>query len=328
MLLKFAKSKSAISYLLPIPAGLLFWMKELLNPKVYPYYAGEPEGLLFQPINKLLQPCVTLQSILALTVIIILAYMIQHTNNHYNFIRYRSYIPALIFIIIVSGFTDMHCLHPVYFSSIFFIIAVYRLFDIHEKIKPYSASFDTGFLLGVAALFYLNAIMLFPAFILGLTILSFEKRWREYILIITGMLLPVIFAISYGILTDQVLEILKVMEQSILTVNNHFNKNINLLIYLSYLTFLTILGSLKILKQYDHEKVSTRKYFTVLFLLFVNSALIFLLIPSASQEMLIISSIPVTFLLSNFFIFIKSRLWGEFLFFLLIAGIVTLQIIS
>jgi hypothetical protein len=328
MLLKFAKSKSAINYLLPTLAGLLFWMKELSYPLIYPYYTGEPDNLLFQPVLKLLQPYETLQTIVTLAIVVSLAYMIQQINNHYNFIRHRSYFPAIVFIIIISGFTEMQGLHPVYFASIFFIIAIYRLFDAFEKKKPYSAAFDSGFSLGIAALFYLNVILLFPAFIFGLSILSYEKRWREFVLMITGMILPFLLALSYTVITEQFLETFKIFERNLLTDNSHFNKNFNLQLYLGYLVFLTILGSLKILKQYDSEKVSTRKFFTIFFLLFVNSIGILLLVPSASQEMFIISAIPVTFLMSNFFLFIKSRLQGEFLFILLVAVIITLQFIK
>ena len=121
---------------------------------------------------------------------------------------------------------------------------------------------------------------------------------------------------------------LKVFEQNLITSNSHFGKNIKIQIYLGYLVLLTFLGSLKLIKQYDYEKVSTRKYFTIFFLLFVNSIGIMLLVPSASQEMFIISSIPVTFLIANFFIFIKNRFWSELLFFILIAVIITLQVLN
>ncbi len=328
MLLKLAKSKGTINYLLPTLAGLLFWMKELMNPTIYPYYRGESENLLFQAIDKFLHPYEKIQIIFALAVVITLAYLLQQINNHYNFIRHRSFFPALTFIIIISGFTGMHSLHPVYLASIFIGIAIYRLFDIYERPKPYSAAFDAGFLLGVASLFYLNTFLLFPAFISGLSILSHEKRWREFVLISLGTLLPILFAVSYSIITEQFLEMLKVFEQNLITSNSHFGKNIKIQIYLGYLVLLTFLGSLKLIKQYDYEKVSTRKYFTIFFLLFVNSIGILLLVPSASQEMFIISSIPVTFLIANFFIFIKNRFWSELLFFILIAVIITLQVLN
>ena len=142
MLLKLAKSKGTINYLLPTLAGLLFWMKELMNPTIYPYYRGESENLLFQAIDKFLHPYEKIQIIFALAVVITLAYLLQQINNHYNFIRHRSFFPALTFIIIISGFTGMHSLHPVYLASIFIGIAIYRLFDIYERPKPYSAAFD------------------------------------------------------------------------------------------------------------------------------------------------------------------------------------------
>ncbi|MFW5823018.1 MAG: DUF6427 family protein, partial [Tangfeifania sp.] len=91
---------------------------------------------------------------------------------------------------------------------------------------------------------------------------------------------------------------------------------------------ITLLGSIKIIQQYDSKKVSTRKFFTVFFLLFITSLAGFTFVPATSQEMLVITAIPVTFLVSNFFVFLKSRFWGELLFSLLLIIVITLQVLA
>ena len=80
-----------------------------------------------------------------------------------------------------------------------------------------------------------------------------------------------------------------------------------------------------LLKQYDSKKVSSRKYFSIFFTIFVLGMLSFAFIPVTSQEMLVIIAIPVTYLISNLFVFMKSRFWSEVLFILLLGIVIFMQ---
>jgi hypothetical protein len=313
--------------LLPFLGGL-FWLKSLLDPFFYPYYRGESENLLYLPLDRLTDGSVFLQSLLSLLIVIILALFIHYINNQYTFIHYRSILPSILFIFIISGFSGMHTMHPVYLGAFFMLISVYRLFSAFDKAKSYSASFDSGFFLGLGTLFYFNLLILFPALLYGIGTLTREKNWREHVLVIIGLVLPYFLIFSYTFITEQSLETLKILEYNLLTNNNHIKSDIRLQFYLGYLILLTLTGSYVILRQYDTLKVSTRKYFTIFFMMFVSSLAGLLIIPAASQEMLVITAIPFTYLISNYFISIKSRFWGETLFLIFIAIIIFLQITS
>ena len=328
MILRILKTNRSVNYILFPLLGVVFWLNTLLAPHVYPFFKGEKENLLYAPVNDWLTGYPFLQSLLALLLAIVLALMIQQVNNRYNFIRIRTMLPAPLFIIIISGFTQLHTLHPVYFAAGFVIIAIYRFFSAFDQAKPYSAAFDSGFLIGIASLFYFNISILFPAFLFGIGILSREYQWRQYVLILLGFLLPLLFALSYSIYTDSLLEMLKMFERSVVTPNNHFKSNIPIHIFLGYLIVLTVIGSIKIIQQYDTKKVSTRKYFSVFFLLFVFSLFSFTFVPATSQEMLVITAIPLTFLISNFFVFLRSRFWGELLFSILLVIVLILQFLA
>ncbi len=325
MILRTLKSNRSVNYLLFPLIGVLLWLNTLLNPHAYRFFPGEKENLLFAPIIGLLENYLFVQNALALLLVILLAFLVQQVNNQYNVIRIRTMLPAPLFVIIISGFTPMQALHPVYFAAVFVLLAIYRFFNAFDKAKPYSAAFDSGFLLGLASLFYFNIFILFPAFFFGIGILARENHWRQYVLIFLGFLLPLIFALGYAFLTDSFLELLKTFERNILSPNNHFKSNIPLHILLGYLGVLTIIGSIKIIQQYDTKKVSTRKYFSVFFLIFIFSLISFAFIPATSLEMLIITAIPLTFLISNLFVFMKSRFWGELLFSILFIIVLVLQ---
>ena len=328
MILRILKSNRAINFVLIPFIGLIFWIANLIHPHTYPYYLGENENLLFSPLYHWLENAPFVQSLLSLILVIALAFMVLQLSNRYSFIRIRTMLPASMYVLLVGGFATMHTLHPVYFGAAFLLYSIYRLFSMFDQSKSYSAAFDAGFWLGVGSLFYFNLIFLYPAFIIGIAILSREYHWRAFLINILGLLLPWFFAFSYAILTEHILEFLKELEQNIITANNHFISNIPLQIFLGFLIFLTLLGSIKMVQQYDTKKVSSRKYFTFFFLIFIFAMLSFIFIPATSQEMLIIVAIPISFLVSNLLVFMKSRFWSELIFTALFGIVVFMEIVT
>jgi len=328
MILRILKSNRAINYILFLFLAVIVWLESLIHPEIYSFYPGETQNLLYQPVARLFKDAALLQSIASLVVLIALSFIVLQINNRYSFIRARTMLPAPLFIVMISGFVELHTLHPVYFAAFFVLVAIHRFFSAFDKGKPYSAIFDAGLSLGIAGLFYFNIVILFPAFVFGIPILARETRWREYVIVLLGFILPFIFAFGYAFFADRIHELIGIFEVNTLTSNNHFIENVPLQIYLGVLIILTLLGSIKIIQQYDKKKVSTRKFFTVFFLLFVTSLASFTFVPATSQEMLVITAIPITFLVSNFFVFLKSRFWGELLFSFLLIIVIVLQVLA
>jgi hypothetical protein len=328
MLLKILKSNRAVNFFLFPLLGILFWLKSLVSPRVYPFYSGETDNILYKPIHNLAIEIAILQIIIPLILIIGMALIMLQLNNRYNIIRIRTMLPAPLFILVVSGFSDLHALHPVYFAAFFVLLAIYRLFSAFDEVKPYSPAFDSGFFLGMASLFYLNVFLLFPAFLIGLGVLTREPRWREYTVGFIGFVLPFIFAFSFVFVWGNVSELLETLELNITTKVGNIKSNLPVLGYLTFMLILVLLGSFKILQQYDTKKVSTRKYFIVLFLVFLFLMFSFILVPATSIEIFVIAAIPLTFLLANFFVFLKSRFWGEFWFSLLLIAVLVMEMLA
>lgn len=325
MILKKLKSNSSVSLILVPLVTLAFWIKSLQHPFAYNFFSGEQENFLFGFVYRLMSERPLIQVITSIFLVVAVAYLMQLVNDRYMFIRIKSKLPALLFVIIVGGFVPMHTLHPVYFGAIFMLLAVYRMFAIYETKRAYASTFDIGFLLGVGALFYLNLSVLLPAFIVGVALLGRETGWREFFTLLIGFILPFLFVLSYVVLTDRMEEMYNILQQNIFTPVNHFRSNIPLQVYLVTLLLFTITGSIGMFGQYDTKKISSRKYFIVFFWIFIFSLIGFTFLPVTSQEMLVITAIPVTYLIANLFVFMKSRFWSELLFILLLLIVVSMQ---
>ncbi len=328
MILKKLKSNHTLNLLLFPLLAVVFWLKNLLAPQQHVFIPAENENFLFSIIYGWLRQYPFWQNVTALLLFIFLAFEVLQISMRFNFVRIRTMLPATLFVLIAGGFTGMHFLHPVYFGAVFLLIALYRLLSTYDQPQPYSAAFDSGFFLGISILFYMNLLILLPAFLIGLGILSRETRWREFVILIIGFLLPYIFTASYAFLTGRIVEVYDLVWIVFLTPVTFLEPGINLYIYTGFLILLTLVGSIKIIQQYDSVKVSTRKYFIVFFLIFASSLSGIILIPIITQEMLLIIVIPITFLISNYFVYMKSRFWGNFWVILLVLMVTSLQILS
>ncbi len=159
MVLRILKSNQPVNFIIFPLIGIAIWLKSVLSPKVYPYFLSENENILFLPIYKMLQNMPVLQVVTAFVLVILIGFLIQRINSSYSFIKTRTMLPAPLIILIISGFTAMQTLHPVYFAALFLLLAIHRFFSIFDKTKPFSALFDTGLLIGIGSLFYFNLIL-------------------------------------------------------------------------------------------------------------------------------------------------------------------------
>jgi len=325
MILQTLKSNRIVNLILFPLFGILFWIKSFLAPFSYQFFPGENENTLYSPVVNLVQNSDYLQVALSLILVLFIAFLIQQVNDRFLLLRIRIKLPATIFVLIVGGITTMHTSHPVYFAAIFLLLAINSFFEIFNNPKPFPHIFNAGLFIGIGSLFYFNLVIILPAFLIAIVILRREVKWREFLILVIGFILPFIFALGYAFLTEQLLALLATYEQSIITPINHFRDNYPLHAFLTLLIIFTVLGSFKLLKQYDSRKVSTRKYYSIFLLIFIFSMISFAFIPAASQEMLVIAVIPVTLLISNFFASMISKFWGNFLFTLLIIAVVLMQ---
>jgi len=325
MILRLLKSNRTVNLILYPVIGAVLWLKSLINPFTWSWYPGENGNILFRPLYYLLVNQPFYSVLFAFTLLILMAVLMQQINDSYSFIRIRTKLPGSLFVIIVSGLPQLHTLHPVYPAALFLLLAIERLFDQFDKNKAYPGIFNTGLFIGIGSLFYFNLIFLFPAFLAGIIILCRDYKWREFVIMILGLALPFVFAFGYMITVDEATLFLQSIVDNLKVPVDYIRHDGNLHIFLSLIALLVAIGSVKILQQFDSKKVSTRKYFTIFLLLFISTVASALLIPSASIEMLVFASVPVTFLLSNFFVFIKSRFWGELLFLLFLGMVIFIQ---
>lgn len=327
MLLKALKSNQPYQFILIPFIAIALWIRSFIHPQAYPFNADEDSMLLYKPLSYLLGDNLFLNNIVALLFTILLAFLILKLNVQYTFIRFRTFLPPILFILITSGMPELHAMHPVYPAALFLVMTIDRIFNAYEKEVIHSNAFDAGIFLAIGSLFYLNLVFFFPLLWFGFIILKQKVNWREYVLATIGFALPLLAAFAYYLIAGKQEELIHTLQLNFTSHQMFLRENLPVQIYVGYLFLLTLLGSFFLLSQYDDKRISSRKFFKVFFWIFLISAILIAAHRAVSEEIVLLLAIPLTYLISNYFIFMKRQIWGEVFMYLLTAAVIYLQFV-
>lgn len=323
MLLRIFRANYFYNFLLfPLTTALLL-LKSFLYPGVFP-----PDTIT--AVTPLLKPLYGMQlpyhAALAINfaAIMIICFQLLYINAAFSFVRERTFLPVYLFLFIVLGLPDLHVIQPVFIAAIFILLAYYSIFLSFEKKKVISNGFNAGFFIGIAGLFYPAANVLIFLVPSSLYTLKNKIGWHEWVGSFLGVLLPHLYAFTYYFCTNNLSIFYEIYLNLLTPKNTSVLFQIPVIVYFSFLAIVTIAASIFILGQYDEKKISTRRFFKILFFFF-STSLLFLIFPAVSHELLVIVTLPLTFLLTNYLTFIRRRFWAEFFFILLIGFSIVLQ---
>jgi len=96
---------------------------------------------------------------------------------------------------------------------------------------------------------------------------------------------------------------------------------------IAYTGLITILSIVFLLMSINNKKIKSRKTFYLLLWIFMLSISVYILVPTVSVEIVWITGIPVSYLLSHYFVFARKKLVPEILFTILFILILIIQIL-
>ncbi len=327
MILKILKSNQVYQFLLVPLIVVGLWMRSILHPGVFPFFEGEDKMPLYGLLSMIPGDRALTDCILSIVFVILISFLILRLNTVYALISTRTFLPLSIFVFIIGGLVTLHTMHPVYFGVFFFLLCIDRVFKAYEEGKLLSCAFDAGFFLGAGSLFYFSLGFYFPVITIGLSLIHKRIEWRSFFLSLIGVFLPWLFLFAFYFIMDRQSELWSVVVQNVITPNNFLRTNIYLQVYLSFLTLVMFGSSLFFVKRYGIQKINIRKYFEIFFLIFLFSLILLFSIPAVSQEILFIMAVPLTFLISNYLIFIRSQFWGNLIMYIFLGLVIALQFI-
>lgn len=139
--------------------------------------------------------------ILESILILIVALVCTQISNQYSLARIHSYIGSSLYLLCMLLMRTDVTLVWVLIAQIIILILTYMVLSPSSKEDPLSKFFYAGIFLGILILIFPPLLLMVPAYLLASNVQD-RIEFRQVILLISGLFLPLIYLVSYLYLTD------------------------------------------------------------------------------------------------------------------------------
>jgi hypothetical protein len=280
--------------------------------------------LIFGGIHKV----PVLNHLIAMLITLLISFILIRVGVRDQLLQYRSFMPAVFFILFVAALPEARQVSPALISSIFYILCFVILFEVHDKNPDTLSIFAASLILVFGSMFCLKLIWFIPLIWVSLWTMR-PITWRElfYPVLAYALLALFLFTWYWGVRGDgsDFVELLK--ENMAFTgafVPYHYS------LYLLYGYFLLLVGiaSIHMIDRFQTRKTVVQIVYQVLFYMFLAGILYFVLIVRFEATSLVYIAFPASFVLSNYF-HRKRNTWAhEMAMYILLGMVVYVQLMG
>lgn len=329
MISRILKNNQPAVILLIILIGVGLWIYSFIDPVAMVIPTDQFKMPLYEFIDNLFAYNSIASMVVAFIIILVQALLLVQFNRKYILINYRTYLPAFFYILIASSFVQLQRLNPVILGLIFVFIAIDFIFGTYRKEYALSRLYLAGFFISIASLFWAPFAVLFIIVWISLTILR-PFISREWVVSLLGFVTPYLFTFVYYYVFFNV-KLNLVINRFILNfdlIKNFYHIHYSYYIFYGILLIMILFASFTIIRNFQKKKIRTRKYFEINWWIFIIGIVMFILMKNVKYEILFLISIPVSFLLSDYFYEIRRNWVINTMLLLLFTSVVYIQIIA
>lgn len=324
MLLRFFKSNQQANIILMPVLFLALWLPSLIKPDLIQFRFDQYPAPLYSIIKPVFDNYPFLGVLITFILLISTSLLLIRLNILFFFINTRTQLPALLYLLITSSYIPLQQGNPAIIAALFLVFALFRIFDSFKKEGLAYNYFDAALLLSFGSLFYFNLIFLLPLTWVALIVLR-QPRWREWAFTVIGAVLPYIFLFSYNYLRGHSFDLVISNFGNLLIHTNTLKFSHPFIIFMGFVVILVIVASLHMVRIFASKKIHSRKYFVLFLAIFINLLLLYFIIPGAGIELIFMTAIPATYLISHYYINIKTGFWSEISFIFLIFMVIYIR---
>ncbi len=305
---------------------VLLWVGAFINPQEYQFSIDLTHIMpLSQPLFLLTKFSYVLATVLAMLLTVLNAFLLVQLNIRYMFLEQKTFIPAYIYVIVVGGLGQLHYLHPIYVVNILGTIVLSYIFNAEKLEKVYGSIFNVGLLFGIGSLLYFNVTFIFPIIWIAFLFIYKTMKWRHFILSLMGFLLPWVYVFSYYYFIGYLPLLVEIIKTNMQIPELSLSTQKYTLIYIGILALLMLFSSVLLIKNLEKKGLVHRYFFQTFLTICAFGFIIGVFIPSAAKEILLLVSIPVAFILTNYLIAIERKFWANVIIYLLLIVSITFQ---
>ncbi len=321
MFYRIITGDKALSTLFILIIALLTWMPAFFKPEfISPSLSFQMPLDYF--IRGTLRVNVLILNLIAFLLIIIQGFMLVRISTKYIVVQKRTFLPALFYIIISGYIPELQQLNGLLIAN-FFIIFIINILIISPASEPNSYGFfNTGLFIGLGSLFY-APLLYFLLFIWISTLILRTFYWREFLFPVLGIITPYILLLGGMFLYRiNLTEFFEMMIDQLYNGSHNFNMDLPNKIFVTYTILLFLIANVYLLKVYQFKKNYIRNFFLIMFWLFIITLIVFTIVSGFNKYLTYILSIPIVYILTNYFVTTRNTWGNKLLLYIFILGII------
>ncbi|MFN8240449.1 MAG: DUF6427 family protein [Bacteroidales bacterium] len=263
---------------------------------------------------------------LSFLLVLLTGLLLVNFNTSIFFINERTFLPSLFYFLLTGFFTSTQSFNPVLPAALLLMLAFWRIVDSYRKQETAYNFFDAAFLIGTSTLFYANMIWFAILPFIGIALLR-TGNIKEIFLALLGLLAPFTLVTGFYYVTGRdLMGLYETFRGNLFnSIDAHSFTKLEIA-SLVLLGLMTLTGLVLLFSGMGNMKIKSRKTFSLLIWSFLISIVVYAAVPGASVEIVYILILPLSYIFTYFFLFMKRKVVAEVAMWLLLAIIAIQQI--
>jgi hypothetical protein len=321
-MIRFFRGSGIGPVLLLTLSALALWIQFFISP---PALTGDSAGdpmPLWGIISGALSGLPLLAALFSFALTMVVAIVMVRFNTSIFFIPRRTYLPALIYILLFALFPGEMVLNPALPAALLIVAGLWRMVSAYRVNGMTFNFFDAALLISSAGMFYAGAVWFIIIVFIGALILRSPDA-RELTVTITGALLPwiVLYAIWY-VTGGNISGLTEIIRHNIFDQAAAVSWSRTLIILLAVTGLNLVPSFMTLVREMPTYKIRSRKTFELFVWMIILGIAAFILVPGVSAEMNAITAIPVAFIMANYYAFTRRLTMAEILFWLMVVMLI------
>ncbi len=328
MLLRLFKGTGPGTILLIVLTLLLVWAGAFFRLKnqfslYFDLYPMPLYGMLSSLIGTNPLPGI----IFTIFLVAMMAYFMVTLNTTIFFISTRTFLPAVIYILLSGFFPQYQLMNPAIFGAMFLMLAIRQIMEAYRKPGVAYSFFDAGILIGTGSLFYADLIWFGILIIIGMMLLRTGSAMEVFVSLI-GLITPFVLTMGiYYIAGLDLKDLFVLMEYNLFSKPDSYVFTPFTIAVLAFTGLVLLAAMIHLSTLMNIKKIKSRKTFFLLSWLFLISMVVYFALPSVSVEIVWITGIPVSFILTHYFLLLRKKTISGIIFSLLFGLVLTIQVL-
>ena len=302
--------------------SLALFMKSFIQP-------GEITGITAMPFYDLVFGSIHtipfLDRLIALVFLLVIGYMLIRIGVRYVLLQFRSFMPAVFFLLFTVALPSTHQVTPALVGSVFYLLCFAILFDVPDKPPDTFSVFTAGIVLVFGSMFYLKLIWFLPLIWISLGTLR-TVTWREMFYPVIAYLIMGLFLFTwYWIVKENGEGFVDLIGRNLAFEGSFQPYHYSVYIFYGFFLLLVAIASIYMANRFQTRKPVVQDIFQVLFYMFLAGILFFIFIARFDPACLVFVAFPVAFILSNFFHRKRNPWIHELIMWILVGLLVFVQ---